>query len=58
MTTRDRIVILVVLLAAALGGTWFVGLAPKHKQIADLQGQIDTEQQRLTDAQQRANAAR
>jgi Type II secretion system (T2SS), protein M len=58
MTTRDRIVILVVLLAAALGGTWFVGLAPKHKQIADLQAQIDTEQQRLTDAQQRANAAR
>ena len=40
MTARDRIVIVVVLLAAAVAGGWFLGLAPKHKQAAELQTQI------------------
>jgi hypothetical protein len=57
VTARDRIVIVVVLLAAALGGFWFLGLAPKHKQAAAVQTQIDGEQARLSDAKQKASAA-
>ena len=37
MTARDRLVIVVVLLAAALAGFWFLALAPKRKEAADLQ---------------------
>ena len=58
MTTRDRLIIVVVLVAAALGGFWFLGLAPKRKAAADLQGQIVSAQQKLADAQQMAAQAR
>lgn len=58
MTVRDRLVIVGVLLVAALAGFWFLGLAPKRKESADLQAQIATESQKLTSAQQRAAAAR
>ena len=58
MTARDHLIIVVVLLAAALGGVWFVGLAPKRKEATDLQAQIDTASQQLADAQQKAAAAR
>lgn len=58
MTTRDRLIIVVVLLAAALGGFWFLGLAPKRKQAADLQGQIVVAQQKLAGAEQMAAQAR
>jgi hypothetical protein len=58
MTTRDRLVIIGVLLAAALAGFWFLGLAPKRKEAADLQAQIATQTQQLTTAQAQAGAAR
>jgi hypothetical protein len=58
MTVRDRLVILVVLVGAALAGFWFVGLSPKHKEAADLQSQIDSARQQLDDAQQKAAQAR
>jgi Type II secretion system (T2SS), protein M len=58
MTARDRLIIVVVLVAAALAGVWFVGLAPKRKEVADLQAQIDAANQQLDDAQQKAAAAR
>jgi len=58
MTTRDRLVIVGVLLAAALAGFWFLGLAPKRKEAADLQAQIATQTQQLTTAQAQAAAAR
>jgi hypothetical protein len=58
MTTRDRLVIIGVLLAAALAGFWFLGLAPKRKEAADLQAQIATQTQQLTSAQAQAAAAR
>jgi Tfp pilus assembly protein PilO len=57
MTTRDRLIIVVVLVAAALGGIWFVGLAPKRKDAAELQTQIDAANQQLTEAQQKAATA-
>jgi hypothetical protein len=58
MTTRDRLVIVGVLLAAALAGFWFLGLAPKRKEAAQLQAQIATQTQQLTTAQAQAAAAR
>ena len=58
MTARDRLLVVAVLVVAALGGVWFVGLAPKRKQAAGLQQQIDTANQQLADAQQKAATAR
>jgi len=58
MTIRDRMLIAVVVLAAALGGFWFVGLAPKRSEAAKLQTQIDAATQQLTDAEQKAAQAR
>ena len=37
MTARDRLVIVVVLPSRPLAGFWFLGLAPKRKEAADLQ---------------------
>jgi hypothetical protein len=54
MTARDRLVIVAVLVAAALAGFWFLGLAPKRKESASLQTQIQAAKQRLTVAQQQA----
>jgi type II secretion system (T2SS) protein M len=58
MTTRDRLVIVGVLLVAAIAGFWFLALAPKRKEAADLQAQIATQTQQLTTAQARAAEAR
>lgn len=58
MTSRDRIIIVVVLVAAVLAGVWFVGLAPKRKEAADLSSQIDTAKQQLAEAEQSAGQAR
>jgi Tfp pilus assembly protein PilO len=58
MTARDRIIIAVVLMAAALGGFWFVGLAPKREEAAALQAQVDAASQKLAGAQQMASQAR
>jgi Tfp pilus assembly protein PilO len=58
MTARDRIIIAVVLMAAALGGFWFVGLAPKREEAAALQTQVDAASQKLAGAQQMAAQAR
>jgi hypothetical protein len=58
MTTRDRLVIVGVLLMAALAGFWFLGLAPKRKEAADLDAQIAAQTQQLTSAQARAAEAR
>jgi hypothetical protein len=58
MTARDRMIIVVVLLVAALGAFWFVGLSPKRKEASDLQSKIDVVQQQLTAAEQKASQAR
>ena len=55
MTARDRLVIVAVLVAAALLGFWFLGLAPKRKESASMQTQIQAANQRLTVAQQKAS---
>ena len=58
MTTRDRLIIVAVFLMAALGGFWFLALAPKHKDAAALQVQTDAATRKLSDAQQFAAQAR
>jgi hypothetical protein len=58
VTARDRMIIVVVLLAAALAGSWFVAVAPKRKEAADLQTQIDAANQQLAGVQQQAAQAR
>jgi Tfp pilus assembly protein PilO len=58
MTTRDRLIIVAVLLMAALGAFWFLALAPKHKDAAALQVQTDAATRKLSDAQQLAAQAR
>jgi hypothetical protein len=58
VTARDRIVIVVVLVAAALAGSWFVVLAPKRKEAAELRSQIDAATQTLVQAQQSADQAK
>jgi hypothetical protein len=47
-----------VLVAAVLTGVWFVGLAPKRKEAADLSSQIETAKQQLAEAEQSAGQAR
>jgi hypothetical protein len=51
MTTRDRGVVLVVLLAATLAGFWFLLLSPKRAEVHALTAKIAAERQRVTDAQ-------
>jgi type II secretion system (T2SS) protein M len=58
MTARDRMIIVVVLVVAALGAFWFVGLSPKRKEAADLQSKINVAQEQLTAAEQKASQAR
>jgi hypothetical protein len=57
MTTRDRIVVMVIVMAAILGGFWFLVIAPKRKTSADLTAAIAVQQQRLTAAQTSAGRA-
>ena len=58
MTARDRIIIVVVLIVAALGAFWFVGLAPKRKEAGDLQSKIDRATTQVADAQLKASQGR
>jgi hypothetical protein len=50
VTSRDRIVVIVVLAAAALGGFWFGVLSPKRAESAKLKTDIAAQQQRLDQA--------
>jgi Tfp pilus assembly protein PilO len=58
VTARDRIIIVVALVAAAVAGVWFVGLAPKRKDATDLSAKIAVARQQLTEVQQSAAKAR
>jgi Tfp pilus assembly protein PilO len=51
VSARDRIVVAVLAGFVALAAFWFVGVAPKRKQIAVADGQIAAQQQRLQKAQ-------
>jgi hypothetical protein len=50
VTSRDRIVVIVVLAAVALGGFWFGLLSPKRAEVAKLHTDVAAQQQRLDQA--------
>jgi hypothetical protein len=50
VTSRDRIVVIVVLAAVVLGGFWFGLLSPKRAHVAQLKADIATQQQHLDQA--------
>lgn len=58
MTTRDRLVIVVVLLAAAIGAFWVLGIAPKRREAAELQTKIDAASRQVAAAERSAAQAR
>lgn len=57
MTARDRIVLVVVGILAALAAFWFLAISPKRKDANDLSVQITQAQTRLTTAQASASTA-
>jgi Tfp pilus assembly protein PilO len=57
VTARDRIVLIVVGLAAAMAAFWFLAISPKRKDATDLGAQITQAQARLDTAQASASQA-
>ena len=58
MTARDRIVIVIVLVAAAVVGSWLLVIQPKRDQAARLGTQLANLQSQLDSAQAKLNQAR
>lgn len=56
MTTRDRIVILVVAIAAFAAAGWFLVLTPMRHEAGDLQSQVATQRQTIAAAVSDLNA--
>lgn len=57
MTSRDRIVLIVLGLAAVMAAFWFMAISPKRKDASDLSSQITQAQARLDTAQASAAQA-
>lgn len=57
MTARDRIVLIVVGIAALLGGFYFLAISPKRKEASDVAAQVASAQTRLDTAQASASSA-
>ena len=57
MTARDRIVVLVVLVAAVMAGFWFAVLGPKRDEIKAAEADLAKQEQRLAGAQSTLAAA-
>jgi hypothetical protein len=57
VTARDRTVLMVVALIAALGAFWFLALSPKRKEATSLGAQITAAQDQLRVAQEGARTA-
>ncbi|MHB8658512.1 MAG: type II secretion system protein GspM [Solirubrobacteraceae bacterium] len=50
MTARDRTVLMIVLIVAAIAGTWLLVIQPKRDEAASLNSQIQSQQSQLTAA--------
>jgi Tfp pilus assembly protein PilO len=57
VTARDRTVLIVVGVLAALAAFWFLAISPKRKEAADVTTQVTAAQQRLDTAQASASTA-
>jgi Tfp pilus assembly protein PilO len=58
MTTRDRIVVMVIAVLVVLGGGWMLIVSPERKHAAKLQGEVDTAASQLASAQGALASAR
>lgn len=58
MTTRDRMVLAVVVLIAVVGGAWFTQIAPKRDEAGRLAAQVQAKRGELSAAQAAAAGAR
>jgi hypothetical protein len=57
MTTRDRLVLMGVLVLAVLAGGWMLGVAPEREKAAKLDTEVSAAQQQLASAQQQLSEA-
>ena len=57
MTTRDRIVMMVVATLAVLGAVWFLAVAPKREQAAKLSREVSAAQSQLASAESQVSSA-
>lgn len=57
MTSRDRIILVVLLALGLVAGSWYIVLAPKRHEAASLAKQIGAQQTRLSNAQAQAAQA-
>jgi Tfp pilus assembly protein PilO len=51
MTGRDRIVIMVIVVAVLLGGVWMEVVSPERKQVSQLEGQVASARAELSSAE-------
>lgn len=58
MTTRDRTIVLVLAVAAVIGGFWFMAFSPRRAEVKKLNEQVATAQQARDDAVNRVTQAR
>ncbi len=57
MTTRDRLVLIGVIVLAVLGGGWLLVVSPERKQAAQVQTQVQSARQQLETAQAQDSSA-
>jgi hypothetical protein len=57
MTNRDRMVIMVVAALGVLAAVWFLAVAPKREQAAELASQVSSAQAQLVSAESKVAAA-
>jgi Tfp pilus assembly protein PilO len=58
MTGRDRIVVMVVVVLAVLGGAWVMVVSPERKQATKLDAQVTAAKAQLESAESQLNSAR
>jgi len=57
MTTRDRIVVMVIATLGVLAGVWFLAVAPKREQAAKLATEVSAAQSTLASAESQVSSA-
>jgi Tfp pilus assembly protein PilO len=58
MTTRDRTVLIAIVVAAVLGAAWMLLVSPERKQASQLSAQVSEAQAQLTSAEGNVSSAR
>jgi hypothetical protein len=58
MTTRDRLVLIAIVVLVVLAGGWLLAVSPERKQAAQARAQVQSARQQLESAQSQAATAR